>query len=284
MLKILPIYEQGTVHDHDREDLLLLPSLFQEPMIFGVLDGVSAPYVGEPVRYEGKTGGQVVCQIVSETIHRYGPGLPLTPLLAKANIFIRRFAKANGLDLLRSDLLPGATFALARITTAAIEIIQGGDCLIVWQYTDERIGTTINQAYRHELELRMRFAELLAKHQGNRLETWQEFIPVLSQLRRERVNQKWNGYALLNGQPAVAKRWEHRFLDRKNVARILLLTDGLYEPYFMPNDSHLVGRRIITLYESGGLVAVLANSRAAEELEKSSHIGQAEATGIAIEL
>jgi hypothetical protein len=286
-VKITTLYDQGTAENV--EDMLVLKGIdgFGEPhLIAGVVDGVSGHYdpaIG-PQLFAGKTGGQLACQTVKNAVFDAEAIDSLEHIILSASQKLRAFIFAfYGIPLWKSDILPGAAFALAKIDGETIYIIQGADCFVVWRRRNGEICATANQVYSHDLEMRQMIAGLLAKHGGDRKEAWQDFMPFLSKARLNKVN-KPGGYALLNGQEEVRHFWQVINLPRKETNLIVLFSDGLV-PFSDTQDAQLLGEKVVELFYQGGLAAILNRTRAIEEKEKSTtHIHHAEATGIAIEL
>lgn len=254
-------------------------------LIAGVLDGVSGLYLPSegPELFNGKSGGQVVCEIVNQIVATAKPEENLEDILFRANAEMRfHFFMRKGVSLERSDLLPGAAFAIAKINRESIEIIQGADCIAVWQRRNGRVSFTKNQVFPHELEWRQLIENLLQKYQGDRNKVWEELIPVLSRGRLQRVNQK-GGYALLNGQLHIEECWQRVILLRQEVKTVLLFSDGLIP--FSESGKKNLGKQIMESFRQKGLQGILAKTREVEEIEKEkSHIDHAEASAIAIEL
>ena len=200
-----------------------------------------------------------------------------------ANERIELHAISQGIHSNRSDILPGAAFAIVKVDQVAVKIIQGADCFAVWLGIDGTVGATRNQVFLHDLKWRQIMANLLQKYGGDRERAWQDLMPVLAAGRLERVNQKVSGYALLNGQPTLSECWQKIILLRDEIKLLLLFTDGLI-PFKESGNTEAFGKVIVNLFIHGGLEVLLDWTRSVEEVEKSiSHIDHAEATGIAIE-
>lgn len=289
-MKVETLYDPGTATY--REDLSATKSFdgFEPPVLLAaVFDGVSGLYVPSEgprlfeVRGKKITGGQVVCRIASSILSNVQPEENLESILIEMNASLKWKAKNWGFFLEQSDIIPGAAFAAAKIDDETVEIIQGADCFAVWLFKYGTIGATPNQLFRYERKLRRVITRLMKKHSGNRNEMWKEFIPIVSEARLRHVNKR-GGYALLNGQAEVRKIWQHYFLLRDEIEMLLLFTDGLV-PFKDTEEPESLGKMVVNFYRKGGLREILKRARRIEAKEATtSHIDQAEATAIAIEL
>lgn len=216
------------------------------------------------------TGGQAVGRILQQTIIS-PPACPsLAEILLAANARIAKFATIHGLSLNRSDDLPAIDFAAARVTLDTVEVIQLGDCCAVWQLRSGEIFATENQAAEFERRLR----PLRIKYSGG--EFWINAEQVFRQCRLDLTNKprSQGGYATLNGQPDVAQCWYRTVLTRKDVALLLLFTDGLVPPEHLFNSAAL-GQQMVAAYTYGGWNSVVAAKGRLENIN--------EGTGLALE-
>lgn len=277
-MKIKTIYDSGTAKP--KEDQLI----FRQPFFFGVADGVSGLYLPDegPTLYEGRTGGQMVCDILLKTIIEASPTESLLGIMIRANNAI---AKNQIHPLERSEMLGGATFAITKITDEYISIVQTGDCFALSASKDEKLGITRNQIFNHDAQLLEHVSRLMKKHNGNRNEMWREFRPIAAKNRREHINNKQHpdGFGELNGQYNASDLWKGSISSREDAKLLLLFTDGLIYYPDSENEQYLA-EKIYKLYQKGGLEAILQETRIAEEkVKETSHIDHAEATAIAIE-
>lgn len=278
-MKIKILYDQGTARFP--EDGMI----FQPPCFFGATDGVSGAHLPNeiPKLFLGRTGGQFASHVLSQSFSKANQKESLKYILRKANTIIHDASEMCGLDLQESGLLPSAAFVAARISAHKIHIIQGGDSLAVWQMKNGTIGGTPNLAFSHVGELLRIIAELMKKHKGNRQEMWEEFCPILIKKRRAEINTKQGGFALLNGQPEFEDFWQRFTFSRKEMALLILFSDGFVPFEWTENELALAGETF-RLYKKGKLWSVLKATRKIAEQEKSSsHEDYAEATAIAIE-
>lgn len=278
-MKIRILYDQGTAYAP--EDRMV----FQPPCYYGVVDGISGvylPYEG-PKLFDRKTSGQFAAHAVSFAFERASFGESLETVLRKANNMIREVSEKSGLSLLESEFLPSVAFAVASVTGKNITILQGGDSLAVWQKRDGTIGGTPNKVFAYEKELLCVITELMEKHKGDRKKMWEEFRPFLMTKRRVNVNTAHGGFALLNGQVEVERFWKKFSFSQKETVLLILFSDGLV-PFEWTEDEVTLGKKVIELYQKGGLYSILAATReVAEQKKSSSHEDHAEATAIAIE-
>lgn len=280
MVRIQILYDQGSAPIP--EDGII----FQPPHYFGTVDGVSGIYLPHegPKLFNGKTGGQFASCAISCAFGTALAGESLEDILLRANNMIQEVSEARGLSLSEPELLPSASFAVASIDTQEITILQGGDCLTIWQMRDRAIGGTPNQAFTFVRGLLGTITELMERHKGDRQKMWEEFRPILTEKRRANFNTAQGGFAILNGQPEVEHFWQKFTLQREKTALLILFSDG-FVPFEWTRDEITMGEKVVRLYRKGGLHSVLKVTRAVQEQEKSSsHEDYAEATAIVIEL
>lgn len=279
-MKVKVLYDQGSARIS--EDGII----FQPPFYFGVTDGITGVYLPDegPKLFHGMTGGQLASHTISYVFRAASPERSfLGDLLRRANNIIREDIEANKLSLEESEFLPSAAFVVVSINDATIEILQGGDCLAIWQMKDGTIGGTPNKTYIYEKDLLRIIAELMEKHQKDRQKMWEEFRPILEKKRRANINTKQGGFALLNGQPKFKKFWQKFTLPKDKIHLLVLFSDGFVPFEWTQNEVAMAGE-IIRLYRKGELYSVLEGTRFVADLKKSSsHEDYPEATAIAIE-
>ncbi len=278
-MKIPMLYEQGDAKIIEDKIICNLPFV-------GVADGVSGLYHPDdgPRLFHGLSGGQMATQALYYVAQSCYASMTLQEVVLWANDTIMRKHQNEDIPLDRSDLLAGATFSLAKIGEKDVEVIQAGDSFALWQMTTGEYGITRNQVFAHDMECRNAFGALLKKHGGDKVKTWKEFTPFISQLRLERVNKNIEkGYGLLNGQPALKDCWTLRSFSLKDLARLILFTDGFI--HYPESEGNCLGLayKITTLYKEGGLERILFETRMQEDFAEEGHIRHAEATAIAIE-
>lgn len=281
MWRILALFDKGDAKY--QEDFLILSNPF-----FGVLDGVSAiydPAVGPKIYHNQYTGAQMVGRIVCSVFANAAETESLERLMYQANQNVRNFALQNALPTDDASRLPGVAFAITKISSQWIEIIQGGDCFAVWVKTSGKIGCTPNQCLLGERQGQNVFRKLMAKYQGDRTRAWQDYVPHFAARQKELANNPLvGGLALLNGQDTVftsARRWT---FHREEIRLLLLFTDGVI-PFPDTENAERLGKMVINRFREGGLLGILHHARKYESNnKKDSHVDHAEASAIGIEL
>jgi serine/threonine protein phosphatase PrpC len=278
-MKIRVLYDQGSTHIP--EDGII----FYPPYYYGVSDGISGIYLPHegPKLFSGETGGQFASRAISCAFGSTLAEESLENILRRANTTIRKLIGTNGLSLQASELLPSAAFAVASVTKKSINILQGGDSLAVWLMKDGTIGGTPNRVFNYEDELLSTIAVLMEKHKKDRQKMWEEFRPILAGKRRSNINTIQGGFALINGQPEVENFWQKFVLRPEEIVLLILFSDG-FVPFGWTREKKSLARKVIHIYQTGGLYSVLEETRVvAEKKKSSSHEDYAEATAIAIE-
>lgn len=252
--------------------------------IFAVTDGISGTYDREPVLYNGQTGGQVASDLICQTFSaasRYGS---LTRLVSEANAGVRDFAAYYGIPINRADLLPGACLAAARLGENSIELVQAGDCLVLWQTRAGEIGFIPIQGQECERERMALFVKLLRESEGDKGLAWQKYAPEFSASKCKFANTGIpGGYAVLNGQPGFDGRYQQASLPANDLALILLLTDGLLVPEELLADLKNLAGSTIRLFWEGGLEGIAARTRQIEAPNSgTAHTSYLEGVGIAL--
>ena len=277
-MKVTTIYDQGDATIVEDQVIFSLPFV-------GVADGVSGLYLPDrgPRLFDGLSGGQMVVDALHSVAQRSYAKQSLEQIVIWANERVRRAQHSAGVPLDRSDLLAGASFALAKIGDEEIEIIQAGDCFALWRMYGGEYQMTSNQVFLHDMETRGIIARLMQKHAGDKQKVWEEFGTTLSRMRRERVNKKVSkSYGLLNGQHTLKDCWQVFTLSRKDVARVMLFTDGLI--YYPESGDGALAWKVLELYQKGGLENILLQTRMQEDLQEGEiHIRHSEATAVAVE-
>lgn len=277
MFKIEAIYSRGTADEI--EDGLLI-----NPPFFGVIDGTSEPdhFIGKGLSFGKMSSGEMVRKIILETFYSAQIDESLEEVILRANNKLRAFWHGLKIPIKRSDLIAGAVFALAKVEPEKVEIIQGGDCFVLWLSNSGKISIAKNQAYFHEIEIQKAIARLMKKYKGDRKKMWLDFYRPLCQLRLKDINKKIKtGLATLNGQPALKKCWQHIEIPLRDLKLLLLFTDG-----FVPLKKEVeLAKKTIKFYQKGGLNYILQKKREYEKkTEKISYRVFDEATAIAIKL
>ena len=300
------LYDQGSSSVMEDGHFVALPFV-------GVIDGVSEPHDKDHPRIrfcDGRlTGGELVSRItegffIQQSSRQNALDLDLGDLVLEANKLTGDEFRANGLSLDETGMLPGATFAIARVSEEEVEIIQAGDCLALWATDDDEINVTSNQVRGHDDEfngLIDRLQRRIAKEKY-RIELeeatpdqskaiseamWPEFRLKWGKGRARDVNNPLSpkGYGLLNGQTELKKIWFRKTIQRDHLSTLLLFTDGMmpWETMKDKNDTE-IARAVYAAYKKGGLPELLKVTRGTEE--KFRAVGwtdAAEAAAIAVD-
>lgn len=278
-MRIQTLYDSGTAKVP--EDSIV----FAPPIFFGVADGVSGVYLPEegPKLFKVRTGGQLASSVLVQTFHCATPKMGLARILRCANNTLRGIAKTEGLSISQPAFLPSATLVVAKIGPNCIKIVQAGDSLAVWEYTNGNVGGISNPMFTYEKRHLNTIARLMEKHKGDRQKMWGEFRPTLIQQRNTHVNIAGKEVALLNGQARFLDCLHLSALSVQDIKLLVLFTDGFVSFEDTENGGELA-QKVIGLYRQGELQAVLNNTRKeAEKKKSSSHEDFPEATAIAIE-
>ena len=250
------------------------------PPFFGVVDGFSMPYCGEPPRFDGLSGGQMVKKCAVGTFHQATPAMSLEQVTDKARHQIAVFHKSIQAET--PDQMAGASFAVAKIADGVIDIFQGGDSLIIWISRDLQFHITENRFYPTEVTLRNMISQLMKRHNGDRTAMWREFLPFMREVRKTTINRK---HAILNGQPEMMSLMQRIVIDHpENLALMIFLTDG-FVPFSQIDGAcpHRLANEVVKKYAVGGLAGVLKWTREVEAKEaETSHETFAEATALVV--
>ena len=276
-MKATFLYDQGSA-DIMEDGLIFFP-----PCFFGVTDGTSA--VSAPGKkkklFDEKTGGQLVSQTICNAFG-VAPSIHLLDrTLKRTNVKLRTALVKHGVDINDSALAPAACFAVIKINRLAVDIIQGGDCLVVWEYKDGRADALAHQNYECERFLVNTIRTLMEKYDGNRLKMQKELYPILKKKRRKTYN-KPGGICMFNGQNVFSKFWQAKTLIKSGLKTIIIFSDG-FVPLSWTENSKMLAKKVIEHHEQGGLKNVLLKTRKlAKEEKNQTHEYYPEATAIAV--
>lgn len=278
-LKVNTIFNPGTAKTI--EDKFIAQSPF-----FGVLDGLSGlydPAIG-PTLFDGKSGGQKVVEIIENAFSLAKESDDLEDILKKANAAVRNFCISNNIPLDRADLLPGATFAFAKVGVDKVEIIQGGDCFAVWEKMNGEIGATPNHNFSDEEEKINILNDTIKRNNGDRNIGFKEYMPIATRLKIERVNKDQEKKSVvLNGQTEGERLWYRNTFPRGELKNLLLFTDGMVE-FEESRDDIELAKIVLGTYHHGGLEGMLRRIRNIERSRTTTtHIAEAEATAVGVE-
>lgn len=203
-----------------------------EACIYGAIDGVTAMEKYE--HPDHLTSAYIASRILADNLRDDMAGLDLKTAIMRANAELLGRMKEAGIDLSAKWKRWGAVFAVFQVKENAIEYAQGGDSLLFARYTDGTIRElSRNQVARFDsvtLDLKRRLTEegTLAPEQ------------IRIRLREQSVkNREWanvkNGYAVLNGDPALALHMNHGSIPRSGICKLYAVTDGMF--HLIENDT-----------------------------------------------
>ncbi|HHE76868.1 MAG TPA: hypothetical protein ENL27_02725 [Candidatus Parcubacteria bacterium] len=260
-IEAISLYDQGT--DDRQEDRAVVCN-----PVYGVLDGMS----GMHLPGENPTEGERAVKIVLEELSSMGS----LSRLWEANQIIRLLSKEDN-----PAYKPAVYFALGEITDDSIEIVQSGDCMVLWEMKGGKVGATPNQVFEYEKKLREIISRLMERYNGNPEKMWEAFVPILAKKRERNINTT---FGALNGDPRCFRFFNRFSLPLESLKTVIFITDGMVDwKKTAPGEEQSLAREIISLFHQGGLEAILDKRRKEEEKEKRhSHVANAEASGVAV--
>lgn len=304
--RVSSIYHQGTAPY--REDGLVVGTT-----LFGVFDGVSAPYAPKyPIRlFGGLSGGEMVVRKCERLLYNLDSSYAKTSPLEFVSMANERMMKAQKHIALELDLpsvpveeLAGTTFAVAHLSDTKVEIAQAGNVLAIIEMKNGDIVFAPNQVRGHDMAMNaeieriqrkvaletlgLRLEDVPDKDRGLvRGEMWNRFYHILREARRQDANNSASPrrYGILNGDPMLEKMvWERSF-DRKDISTIVLCTDGVIPwPVMKATDDDAIAAAILDEYHRRGVAGLLFAARGIEEQNvATSYTNQAEATAVALQ-
>ncbi|MFD2331322.1 GNAT family N-acetyltransferase [Cohnella sp. GCM10020058] len=212
------------------EDALVV---YPESHVYGVVDGVSAmlPYKDEA----GFTGGRIAAGLLAEALGA-GAGdadFDLADAVLRANASLMDRMLAAGVDVASKWKRWGAVFAVVRWRCTHLEYVQAGDCMLLARYRDGSVRTlTRNQVAAFDLKALQAKQQLLKNGTLPAEKVSQRLKPVFK-CNRDKANAP-DGYAVMNGDPALAYTMEYGRISCANVVRLYAVTDGMF--HFIEND------------------------------------------------
>jgi len=206
------------------EDALILN---ESQRIYGVLDGATslASVEGE------ETGGYLASQTakkVFESIDRRDGSFSLKSVVLEANQRIRAEMLERGVNADDKQAVWAAGIAVIRIGEHQIEYAQAGDCMLIAVYKDGTVRTVTHDQVDHFDEKSRLLWERYANEGLPPKEIRARVFEVI-QTNRLKTNTS-EGYAILNGDPALERYVEHGMINRIQLESVLLITDGLFLP------------------------------------------------------
>lgn len=243
-MKVETIYDKGV--GKVNEDSLLTAN-----PIFGVFDGASGlePYMDD----QGRTGALIASSLAKEVFA--SSDVNLLDSVVQANQAIRQAMLDANVDVSRKTALWATTGAVVKLNEDSFDWVQIGDSVVLTILKDgsfELPGGYLD----HDLETMKMWHELALKNTEN-------IRGILNDQILKVRNQANIKYSVLNGEPEVKDLLKHGTTSLKDVAHILLFTDGLFIPTSDPQNSDFKG--LVELFIAKGLKAVQDYVRQKEE-------------------
>lgn len=239
--------------------------------IYGVLDGATS--LAEPDG--GATGGYLASQAAKLAFESLGPAsdmptLTLRDAVLEANARIRARMAEAGVDVNDKQSLWAAACAVVRIGEHQIEYAQVGDCMILAVYEDGSVRTvTYDQVEYFDEKSRLLWEQF--RREGFSPQEVRERVYRLIASNRLKTNTP-DGYAILNGDPALEQYVEHGAFNRIRLKSVIIFTDGLFLPRKAGEPAPPM-REIARLIEEKGL-AGYADWLIAGENEEVERLGK----------
>lgn len=256
-----------------------------------VADGVSKPYVGEPEDYGGgKSSGEVVSQIICDTITFAHDSVDLPNLLHQGNEATAKKHCAMGRDLTR-EAVAGASVAACQVQDDQVSLLTVGDSSIFWEYETSfdhfsnftPSATAMEEEGNEFFEACKRYGAIVGAA------PWQLYHPFFQAKQFYRANRHVGGrdepykpginggHGMVNGNPDLVSCWSTRSISLAGLKWILLVTDGMLWRDFRP-ESHC--QLVVQTFNLGGIPALLGLRDA---LDNQPHIkGWPEGTAIVL--
>ncbi len=254
--------------------------------IFVIVDAYNESYAGTPKIFQEDggqelSGGEMVKMILMQTFQLYGTqNVSLEDILLKANARIKKWLIKENLHGNKGDR-PGCSFAAVSLKeNGKMQIIQGGDCIVLWKEENGQTYITENQVFKHDTECLNIMNKILKKASNNKLEMWKQFVPIFRELRERDVNNPSSSlcYASLNGDERISEYWIS--IETYKASQFLLFSDGMV-PFEMTSPfkkEELIS--YILKNKKGGLLNILEKTR---EIEKKIYTSDLEASAISVE-
>lgn len=255
------------------EDYVLVDD---ESQLFGVFDGVSS--LNGYLSSDNKTGGFIAAKTAAQAFSSLKGGLKNIAL--EANLRIQQAQTKAGFDTRNNAYRFGCTAAVVRLKDNLAELLQVGDSVILFIQKDGNVKAPLGY-HNHDQNIMRKWRKLADMGVKNiRRELEADMISL-----RNSANVS---YGVLNGDPRLADLVQTVTEPINDVAKILLLTDGMYLPKEDPdvNENWL---NLVRIYREGGLDLVYKSVRKIEtsdpELIKYPRYKlHDDASGVAIEL
>ena len=243
-MKATSINEKGS--GAVNEDVLIVSG-----NVVGVFDGATS--LGKGRFKEGKTGGLLAASIAATTFFLDDATLP--SLAARANAAILAEMRSHAGDSEDRGFYWSTSAAVLRVRDDHVEWFQIGDCRIVALYRDgshrELVETT-----DHDLETLLQWKRMAPTFSGSIFQACEERI--LEVRRQTNIT-----YGSLNGDPHAMEMCDLGRVERSDIERVLLFTDGLTIPREDPREKGSVDE-LVALYHKAGLAGVRDHIRELE--------------------
>lgn len=228
--------------------------------LFCVFDGATS--LVKYIDLNGETGGKLGSHYVKE-VFAANSNKPLLEIAKLANERLQQEMEKRKIDTSDKVNRWGTTLAVVRITPEVIEYAQVGDTPILFFKKDGSVQM-VQTSNIPDKPILVLFKKLI--QQGvNDVRSNKEFIDLVQSVRRT-VNIT---YGTINGEKEVFQFLQHGTLLKKDIAHILLMTDGikvLYEDPEQEEDFTFLQK----LFLKGGLQALKKYVRDTENSDPES--------------
>ena len=245
------IYEQGS--GEVNEDYYCINN-----NIFGVFDGATSL---TSVRFTNNmTGGFLAANLAGQAFEKNDDSL--INLAKKASSNIRQAMVENGVDLGNRGGLWCTSVAVVRLHEDHFEWVQIGDCLIMVIYEDGQYELLMDD-FDHDLET------LSLWKTCSRNTTDGIFTALAEKILETRAQQNIT-YGVLNGEKEALSFLKSGTKSLRQVAHILLFTDGLFIPKSEPENRDDFSQ-FAELFLEGGLARIRDTVREMEQSDVNGH-------------
>jgi serine/threonine protein phosphatase PrpC len=201
----------------------------EDAAVFAVMDGATSvtPFRGP----NGETGGYLASRTVRRTLEAISAEewntIELKDAVLKANAALRAAMLESGINVEDKEQLWTTGIAIVKITPTQVHYAQTGDCMILARYKD---GThrlvTHDQVAHIDMQTMQRWKACVERGMKKREDIRREVEPFI---RSNKVKMNTlDGYAAVNGEPALKDFIEYGTINRILLTDLLLLTDGLF--------------------------------------------------------
>ncbi len=231
------------------EDCVLVDETRQ---VFGVFDGASS--LVKYVSPDGKTGGYLAAAAASNAFAR-NP-LDLKKAMLDANTQIETLHAQASIDTSNNVNRFGTMAAVVKIRDEDAELLQIGDCIVIVINTSGDAHVPLGYV-DHDIIAMRKWKEFADQGVTNILE--RVYDDVLRQRKLANVE-----YGMVNGDPRLQDHIKTTTISLKDVATILILSDGMFLPKASP-DADENWNEYAEYYNKSGLVGLLKTVRDIED-------------------